>query len=55
MYTTPCPFLSFKLEKLFERKIVYIFLPICLNVCSEFLGVHKDHFIEMVLLSTHNI
>ena len=35
-----------------EGKIVIIFLPICFNVC---LGAQKNHLIEMVLLSTHNI
>ena len=36
----------------FERKILNIFLPISLTYV---LGVQKNHLIETVLLSTHNI
>ena len=37
---------------IFGRKIVNIFLPISFNIC---LGAQKNHLIETVLLSTHNI
>ena len=36
----------------FHRKDVTIFLPISFNIC---LGAQKNHLIETVLLSTHNI
>ena len=39
-------------RKLFELKIVNIFLPINLNM---FFGAQKNRLIETVLLSTHNI
>ena len=39
-------------RKFYARKIVIIFLPINLNMC---LGAQKNHLIESVLLSTHNI
>ena len=35
-----------------EHKIVNIFLSITFNII---LGAQKNHLIEMVLLSTHNI
>ena len=41
-----------QIRKFYELKIVIIFLPINLNMC---LGAQKNHLIEMVLLSTHNI
>ena len=41
-----------KPKYLSERKIVKIFLSISL---MNVLGVQKNHLIEMVLLSTHNI
>ena len=40
------------MNKLFVPKIVNIFLPISLTYV---LGAQKNHLIEMVLLSTHNI
>ena len=36
----------------FDDKIVIIFLSISLNI---FLGAQKNHLIEMVLSSNHNI
>ena len=39
-------------QKIFERKIAVIFLSISLNMCF---GAQKNHLIETVLLSTHNI
>ena len=39
-------------NKIFERRIVNIFLPITFNIC---LGAQKNRLIETVLLSTHNI
>ena len=41
-----------KITKLFERKIVIIFLPIDFNM---FCGCSKEPRIETVLLSIHNI
>ena len=41
-----------RLTKYLKRKSVNIFLPISFNI---FLGAQKNHFIEMVLLSTHDI
>ena len=40
------------INKNFQRKIVNIFLPIILAYA---LGAQKNHLIETVLLSTHNI
>ena len=40
------------INKIFERKIVNIFLPLSFNI---FLGAQKNRLIETVLLSTHNI
>ena len=40
------------MNKIFEHKIVNIFLPINLNICF---GCSKKRLIEMVLLNTHNI
>ena len=40
------------MNKNFQRKIVYIFLPIKLNMCY---GAKTNRLIETVLLSTHNI
>ena len=41
-----------RVNKKLRRKIVSIFLPISFNICF---GCSKNHLIEMVLLSTHNI
>ena len=41
-----------KISIAFECKIVDNFLPISFDICF---GGSKDHLIEMVLLSTHNI
>ena len=40
------------INKKFQRKIVNIFLPIIFRICF---GAQKNHLIDMVLLSTHNI
>ena len=40
---------SVSMNKIFERKIVNIFLPICFYIC---LGAQKNRPIETVLLST---
>ena len=42
----------FHIRKLFEGKILNIFLSINFKMC---LGAQKHHLIGMVLLSTHNI
>ena len=39
-------------KEIYERKIVIIFLSIILKSVS---GAQKNHLIELVLLSTHNI
>ena len=41
-----------KINKIFEHKIVNIFLPISFNMCF---GCKNIHLIETVLLSTHYI
>ena len=41
-----------KINQTFQHKNVNIFLPIFL---AYVLGAQKNHLIEMVLLSTHNI
>ena len=41
------------MNKIFNGKIVNIFLPISFNIC--FLGAQKNCLIETVLLRTHNI
>ena len=43
----------FTLNKIFENKIVNIFIPIRFNIIV--LGAQKNRLIEMVLLSTYNI
>ena len=43
-------FLQMKINTIFERKIVNIFLPISANICF---GAQKNHLNETVLLSTH--
>ena len=40
------------MNKNVQRKIVNIFLPINLSICF---GAQKNHLIETVPLSTHNI
>ena len=40
------------MNKIFEHKIVNIFLPISFNMCFE---CSKNRLVEMALLSTHNI
>ena len=40
------------INKIFEHKIINIFLPISFNICF---GAQKNRVIETVLLSTHNI
>ena len=40
------------MNRIFERKIENIFLPISLSICF---GDQKNPLIETVLLSTHNI
>ena len=40
-------------QNIFERKIVNFFLPITSTIC--FFCAQKNHLIETVLLSTHNI
>ena len=44
--------IGLKINKTFEHKIVKMFLPISLTYV---LGAPKNHLIETVLLSTHNI
>ena len=39
------------INKIVEREIVIIFLPINFNICS---GFQKNRLIETILLSTHN-
>ena len=56
-------------NKIFERRIINIFLPVSLNICfgcskepshcqsiqTHVLGDQKNRLSEMILLSTHNI
>ena len=43
------------INQMFECKIVNIFLSISFNIHVNVLGAQKNHHIETVLLSTHNI
>ena len=42
-------------KKIFEHKIVNIFLSINLTVLTFVVGAQKNHLIEIAILSTHNI